>query len=115
MKKISFFIFFSLTIFLPACQLNNTVLSEKTTAQIVVDISLLNGCFSEASIPWNEYAQKKAYFDFVFKKYNTTPEAFSEALNYYAKDAEKINRIYDQANGMLLQKEKQLEPKTQSK
>jgi hypothetical protein len=94
-----FFIIFILFVF-SACENNNKVppgvIPENQFVSLLVDIHIADASISILQFKEPRYKlSPDDYYYSILKKHNTNKREFDKSLEYYSRDLERYNRIYD--------------------
>ncbi len=72
---------------------DNDVMSRSKMKRVLVDVHLLEGVFATQNPPLSEREQVY-YYHALFRKHNTTKEAFDSTLAYFTRKPKSFERLY---------------------
>lgn len=111
MKKI--IILFLILLMIDSCSFKKKpdgILSEDMMVNLLVDIHMAEGYVQSLSIPYD--SSRKLYPVFekeVFEKHQVPDSVYVQSLQYYLRDAAKMEELYSRTIDSLILKEKRAE------
>ena len=89
-----------------------SILSQEKMVAILTDVQLIEGAITKKLIDEKEGKKHvKEVYAATFEKHNITKEVFDESMEYYQKDTEKLEKIYDEVLNELSKKKAELKNK----
>lgn len=98
-------LFFSSLFFLWSCKekRNEGVISEKEMISLLIDIHLADGhVYNNANTPHDSVTKLAMnMYAAVFRKHQVDSTEFQKSFEFYSREPEKLNKMYDQVVGEL--------------
>jgi len=106
-----------LVIFLSSCKNKKTedstlvpdnIIPMEQMADILTDFQLVEASLNikrKSGQNYKDYVN--FYYDFIFEKYDITPEKFKESIDYYENHLKQFEKVYEKVTAKLNEKQKE--------
>ncbi len=107
-----------LVIFLSSCKNKNNedltfvpdnIIPMEQMVDILTDFQLVEASLNikrKNSQNYKDYVN--FYYDFIFEKYDITPDKFKESLDYYENHLKQFEKVYEEVIAKLNEKQKEV-------
>ena len=91
--------FFSAMVFLSGCKGGKTpdgVIAEPQMINLLTEVHMIDGrIYTLRQEPDSLYKNGKGFYMALFKKYHTDSVQFKKSMNYYARQPQEMQKMYD--------------------